>query len=119
MRVGDWKLVATSDLSEIELYNLARDPQETTDLREMEPQQYQELVAQLKPLHAEIEAEGPDWWKRLDVNGADRARKKIRRKLLKAGQFYATLLCAFDSFIARGVRDAEMCVSFTEDVYRV
>jgi arylsulfatase A len=70
MRSGDWKLVSTSDLNTVELYNLAEDPHETKDLRETEPKVFQELIAQLKPLHASIEAEGPDWWKRLSSSGA-------------------------------------------------
>ncbi len=76
----NWKLVATSDLSEIELYNLARDPQETTDLRAKWNRTISRARSAAKPLHAEIEAEGPDWWKRLDVIWRRPRQEKDKKK---------------------------------------
>jgi arylsulfatase A-like enzyme len=69
MRKGDWKLLASQDLKRFELYNLKADPKETTDLRDKEPLRFEELRKELVALNAQIEAEGPDWWKRLDPNG--------------------------------------------------
>jgi len=70
MRVGDWKILATEDLAKFELYNIAADPKETTDLQEKEKDRFEAMKKQLKALHEEIEKEGPDWWKRLTADGA-------------------------------------------------
>jgi arylsulfatase A len=69
IRDGDWKLLASQDLRTFELYNLKDDPRETTDLRDREPTKFAAMRAALVKLNAEIEAEGPDWWKRLSPNG--------------------------------------------------
>lgn len=63
MRVGEWKILAPEDLSSFELYNLARDPHETQELSAAEPAKFTEMQSQLKKLNAEIEAEGPPWWR--------------------------------------------------------
>jgi arylsulfatase A len=70
MRKGDWKILSSPDLIQMELYNLQTDPQETTDLRERNPVQFDAMRKDLITLNAEIEAEGPDWWKRLAPGGA-------------------------------------------------
>ena len=47
LRQGDWKLVTLDgpfDESKFELFNLARDPGETTDLAEAEPEHYERLI---------------------------------------------------------------------------
>ncbi len=47
LRRGDWKLLNTEfpfDESTLELFNLARDPGETTNLRDQEPEIFQELL---------------------------------------------------------------------------
>jgi arylsulfatase len=47
LRQGDWKLVNLEppfDESKLELFNLADDPGETTDLREQEPEKFTELL---------------------------------------------------------------------------
>jgi len=84
MRVDDWKILANEALTEFELYNLKTDENETTDLKEKEPERFTALKAQLIQHNASIDAEGPDWWKRLSPNGgkpkgADGAKKKRKK----------------------------------------
>lgn len=76
LRQGDWKILASDDLSGFELYNLRDDPREQTDLRTREPQQFAALKESLEKLHREVEAEGPDWWRRLSPNGGGAQQKK-------------------------------------------
>jgi arylsulfatase A len=80
LRVGDWKVLCSDDFSKWELYNIERDPKETTDLHVQEPVQFAELKAQLLSLNSEVEAEGPDWWKRLSPNGGG-PQKPVRGKM--------------------------------------
>jgi arylsulfatase A-like enzyme len=70
MREGDWKILAPRDLSRFELYDLSKDPGETKDLAAAEPQRLAAMKEKLTSLNREIEAEGPDWWKRLSDDGA-------------------------------------------------
>lgn len=72
VRVGDWKIVGNVDLTKFLLFNLRRDPQESTDLAETEPARFAEMKAALLKMDAEVLAEGPDWWKR---DTADQPRK--------------------------------------------
>lgn len=81
MRVDDWKILANETLTEFELYNLKDDPKETTDLKDKESQRFHELKGRLIDHNKAIDAEGPDWWKRLSPNGgkpkgADEKKKK-------------------------------------------
>jgi len=81
MRVEDWKILANETLTEFELYNLKADEKETTDLKDKEPVIFADLKALLIQHNASIDAEGPDWWKRLSPNGgkpkgADEKKKK-------------------------------------------
>ncbi len=81
MRVEDWKILANETLTEFELYNLKADEKETTDLKDKEPAMFATLKARLIQHNASIDAEGPDWWKRLSPNGgkpkgADEKKKK-------------------------------------------
>lgn len=83
MREGDWKILANAELTEFELYNLKADPFETTDLKDKESRLFHEMKGRLIAHNAAIDAEGPDWWKRLSPNGgkprgADAAKKKAR-----------------------------------------
>ncbi len=48
VRRGDWKLLANSPFSPLELYNLKADPRETTDLREEQPRIYRDLSTALR-----------------------------------------------------------------------
>ena len=84
MRVDDWKILADETLTEFELYNLKTDEKETTDLKEKEAERFAAMKAQLIQHNASIDAEGPDWWKRLSPNGgkpkaADGAKKKKKK----------------------------------------
>jgi arylsulfatase A-like enzyme len=63
LRIEDWKIVANDDLSRFELYNLAADPHETTDLAGREPAKFAAMKGALLAMDAEVVAEGPDWWK--------------------------------------------------------
>lgn len=78
IREGDWKLLASLKLDHFELYNLRNDPQEKTDLKEQEPARFEAMRRRLEQLNAEIENEGPDWWKRLSASGGlpPNAKKK-------------------------------------------
>jgi arylsulfatase A len=81
MRVDEWKILANAELTEFELYDIKSDPQETTDLKDKEGERFAAMKAQLIKHNAAIDAEGPDWWKRLSPNGgqpkgADKGKKK-------------------------------------------
>ncbi len=84
MRVDDWKILANAELTEFELYNLKTDPKEATDLKSAEPQRFAALREQLLKHNAAVDAEGPDWWKRLSPNGGkpktDEPAKKKGKK---------------------------------------
>ena len=69
LREGDWKLLASLDYRHLELYNLKADPRETTDLKAGEPDRLIAMRKRLEALNAEIEREGPDWWRRLNPDG--------------------------------------------------
>jgi arylsulfatase A len=86
MHVDDWKILANETLTEFELYNLKTDEKETTDLKDKEPAMFATLKAQLIQHNASIDAEGPDWWKRLSPNGGkpegeDKRKKKSKDKV--------------------------------------
>ena len=55
IRVGDWKLVRWYEFDAVELYNLAKDPYEKTDLASKEPSKLKELAAKLD---AHLRAQG-------------------------------------------------------------
>ena len=76
LRDGDWKLLASQDLTHFELYNLKADPQEKNDLKAKEPERFGALRSTLEKQNAEIEKEGPDWWKRLSPNGGGPVKKQ-------------------------------------------
>jgi arylsulfatase A len=76
LRKGDWKLLASQDLEKFELYNLKDDPRETTDLHRKEAARFEAMRKELTALNAQVEAEGPDWWKRLSPDGGGPIKKK-------------------------------------------
>jgi arylsulfatase A len=69
MRIGDWKLLADATLTQYELYNLRSDPTESNNLVQAEPARFAELKEQFLAHNTAVEAEGPDWWKRLSASG--------------------------------------------------
>lgn len=76
LRDGDWKILASPNLKRLELYNLAADRGEKTNLAEKETERLATMKAKLEKMHAEVEKEGPDWWKRLSNNGGLEPKKK-------------------------------------------
>jgi len=75
MRDGDWKILANLELTEFELYNLQTDPKEENDLQTKETERFNALKAKLIAHNSAVEAEGPDWWKRLSPNGGADPKK--------------------------------------------
>ncbi len=69
LREGPWKLLASQDLRHFELYELAENPTETHDRQADQPERFAALRDKLIALNVEIDQEGPDWWRRLNVNG--------------------------------------------------
>lgn len=63
LRVGDWKIIGSDDLSAFELYNIRDDWQELTELAAQQPEKFEELKRQLIAHDAAVLREGPDWWK--------------------------------------------------------
>jgi arylsulfatase A len=76
LRIGDWKILADEALTTFELYDLGRDPRETTELSAREPARLAEMKAALRKLNAEIEAEGPPWWRTYNHGQKGKAKKK-------------------------------------------
>lgn len=76
LRIGDWKIIASDDLTKFELYNIAKDPTETTNLAEAEPDRFTELKSRLIEHDAAVLKEGPDWWKDDIQKPSNRSRKK-------------------------------------------
>lgn len=76
LRDGDWKVIASQDFTKVELYNLKADPKEETEMSAKEPEKLAAMTKRLKELNAEVEKEGPDWWKRLSPNGGGPVKKK-------------------------------------------
>ena len=78
-REGDWKLVADEALAKPELYDLATDRAEAHDLADREPQRLASMLERLRAHTAEIEAEGPDWWRTHDWNAPKRPKPAAAR----------------------------------------
>jgi arylsulfatase A-like enzyme len=60
-REGDWKVVVDEKLEKPELYDLAGDLAETTDLAQREPERLAAMTTRLRAYQAEVETEGPSW----------------------------------------------------------
>ncbi|MBD3320962.1 MAG: sulfatase-like hydrolase/transferase, partial [Chitinivibrionales bacterium] len=58
IRDGDFKLCTNKRYGHIKFYNLAEDPQETTNLAEQMPQRVNEMLATLQAISEDVEAEG-------------------------------------------------------------
>jgi len=76
MRIGDWKILSDEKLTQFELYDVGRDPQEKNELSSAEPAKLAEMKAELVKLNTEIEAEGPDWWRNYNNGGKKQPAKK-------------------------------------------
>ncbi|MFM8497959.1 MAG: sulfatase [Planctomycetia bacterium] len=74
-REGEWKIVADEALERPELYNLATDRAEAHDLAAAEPARLAGMVDRLRSHTAEIEAEGPDWWRAHNWKGPARQKQ--------------------------------------------
>lgn len=60
----DWTImefIKRAELGHFEMFNLVRDPSETTNLVLSEPEKFDSLKARMIELHAEIRAEGPEY----------------------------------------------------------
>jgi arylsulfatase A len=62
IRDGDWKLLSDSRRQAWELYNLVRDPNETTDLTESNPELFARMKAALIAYDNDVLTNGHDWW---------------------------------------------------------
>ncbi len=56
LRDGRWKVLAYKDFERFELYDLAADPEETTDLAAEEPDRLETMADALRAAHAEVAA---------------------------------------------------------------
>lgn len=81
MRVGDWKILASENLTQFELYNIREDWQETDDLQAKHPVKFESLKKQLIQMDAAVLAEGPDWWK----EDKSRSQKSTKTAKLSSG----------------------------------
>ncbi len=68
-REGDWKVVVDEAFTKPELYDLATDRAEAHDRAAEEPERLAAMMDRLRVHTAEVEAEGPDWWRHEDWNG--------------------------------------------------
>lgn len=63
LRIGDWKVIGSDDLSRFELYNIADDWQETNNLETELPDKFAEMSSRLIEYDRSVLQDGPDWWK--------------------------------------------------------
>jgi arylsulfatase A len=85
MRVGDWKILASEDLQQFELYNIAVDPAEQTDLKESHSQTFVTMRDQLIQHTRQVEQEGPDWWRTYSADGG-RTPEQVAATKAKKGK---------------------------------
>lgn len=64
IREGDWKLLSDAWRTEFELYNIARDPRETTELSAHYPEIFERMKASFIAYDKDVLAEAPTWWER-------------------------------------------------------
>ena len=86
MRMDSWKILANADLTEFELYDLKNDPKETKDLTNLEPARFASMREKLTAHNAEIDGEGPDWWRRLEASGGRPKGAPLSPKARKEAQ---------------------------------
>ncbi len=78
LRIGDWKILGSDELTKFELYNLKDDPHEQKELSATHPQQFAEMNAALIAQDEEVLDEGPDWWQ--DEEPRRRANRNRRTR---------------------------------------
>jgi arylsulfatase A len=83
MRVDDLKILTDAQRQTFELYDLGTDPQETKDLGGERPKDLERLKAQLLAQINAVEAEGPEWVKRLNPSGAKSPEDGAKRPKTK------------------------------------
>jgi arylsulfatase A len=77
LRHGDWKILASADLKEFQLYHIEKDWQEKNDLAQKRPKKLQEMKELLLAVNQKVEKEGPsDWWKDQPIGRPKRSKKK-------------------------------------------
>ena len=64
LRQGDWKILAKSNQTGFEIFNLVVDPRETSDQSIHEPELFERMRKKLIEYDNEVLREGPDWWRR-------------------------------------------------------
>ena len=65
VRIGDWKIVGDETLTEFQLFDVQKDPQEANDLAQTMPEKTEEMKKSLLEVWAGIESEGPhEWWEK-------------------------------------------------------
>jgi len=69
LRQGDWKILANEELDYFRLYDLKNDPKESWNRAPDQPEILADLRTRLLAVNVQVEAEAPDWWKRLSPNG--------------------------------------------------
>ncbi|MFM8706898.1 MAG: hypothetical protein ACKOHK_02080, partial [Planctomycetia bacterium] len=75
-REGDWKIVVDESLERPELYDLAADSGERHDLAGREPDRLAAMMTRLRAHTAEVEAEGPGWWRTAPVLHSDSHKRE-------------------------------------------
>ncbi len=61
---ADWTImefIKRAELGRFEMFNVAKDGSETTDLAAVEPRRFESTKKKMIALHAEIRAEGPEY----------------------------------------------------------
>lgn len=75
-REGPWKIVTDEAFERPELYNLDEGLAETANLAAREPARLAAMLERLRASTAEVEAEGPGWWR---THGWNRPPKNTRK----------------------------------------
>jgi arylsulfatase A len=76
MRQGSHTLLANPALTRFELYDLATDPKQASDLATKEPARFEAMKQALVRLNEEIEKEGPAWWRGKEIAPKKQPAKK-------------------------------------------
>jgi len=85
MRIDEWKLVASKDLTQFQLYQIEEDWKEERDLAAEMPENLAEMRSKFLEIWNDIEAEGPNEWWENEARRASRNRKKKTGGKLEVG----------------------------------